>query len=375
MKSVFGCALSFAITACNATPAPSAPPPLASAPPSPPVLSVAAPPVQAPSASSAPPTAAPRELHAKSVELPGAKGPVSIDLIAYDRADGRVWVPVGDTGSVDVFEISKNAFTRVDGFETKEREMHGQMRRLGPSAVTIGAGVAYVGDRATNEVCAVDGKSLKRGKCLKLPTPADFLTYVAPTRELWVTTPKDESLTLLDASTPAALKAKAVVKMPGSPEGAAVDVEHRLYYTNLEDKNQTLAVDLDSHAIKATWSAGCSDAPHGVAVDSARGFVLVACADGIRILDAQRAGALLGKLDTGDGVDDIVYDPAKRLVYVAASKARRLTVASIGDHGETAVIATGITGERARNAVADADGNVYVTDAATAQLLIFGAQD
>jgi hypothetical protein len=127
---------------------------------------------------------------------------VSLDLIAYDRAHGRVWVPVGDTGSVDVFDIGSSAFKRVDGFETTHREMHGQMRTMGPSSATIGDGVAYVGKRATNEVCAIDEKSLQRGNCLKLATPADFVTYVAATKEVWVTTPKDGSLTLLDAAAP-----------------------------------------------------------------------------------------------------------------------------------------------------------------------------
>ena len=356
MRAAIGCGLILVLGGCSATPVPSAPPP---APPR--------------SASSIATANVPPELAARSVELPGAKGPVSLDLIAYDRAHGRVWVPVGDTGSVDVFDIGSSAFKRVDGFETTQREMHGQMRTMGPSSATIGDGVAYVGNRATNEVCAIDEKSLQRGNCLKLATPADFVTYVAATKEVWVTTPKDGSLTLLDASTPAALKSKLVIKTPGSPEGSAVDADHKLFYTNLEDTNQTLVVDIESHAIKATWISGCSDAPHGIAVDPARGLVIVACSNGLRILDTAHDGAALGKLDTGDGVDDIFYDAAKRQVYVAASNAKRLTIASIGDKGQATVIATAATAERARNAVADTDGNTYVADAATARLLIFGA--
>ncbi|MGH3427588.1 MAG: YncE family protein [Mycobacteriales bacterium] len=353
MKAAIGCGLILVLGACSAIPVPSAPP--------------------APSASSIATANVPPELAARSVELPGAKGPVSLDLIAYDRAHGRVWVPVGDTGSVDVLDIGSSAFKRVDGFETTQREMHGQMRMMGPSSATIGDGVAYVGNRATNEVCAIDEKSLQRGNCLKLATAADFVTYVAATKEVWVTTPKDGSLTLLDASTPAALKSKFVIKTPGSPEGSAVDADHKLFYTNLEDTNRTLVVDIESHAIKATWSSGCSDAPHGIAVDPARGLAIVACSDGLRILDAAHDGAALGELDAGDGVDDIFYDAAKRLVYVAASNAKRLTIASIGDKGQVTVIATAATAERARNAVADTDGNTYVADAATARLLIFGA--
>ncbi|MGH7438123.1 MAG: YncE family protein [Polyangiaceae bacterium] len=371
MKPRVGCALAV-LVACNAAPpaSPSTTIASAAAPPPAPDAQAPAPPLAAGDAAASP---APPEIVARSLELPGAKGPVSIDLIAYDHEHGRVWVPVGDTGSVDVFEIGSGTFTRVDGFKTESREKDGHTRIMGPSAAAIGDGVAYVGDRATSEVCAVDQKSLKRGACLKLSTPADFMTYVAATKEVWVTTPKDQSLTLLDASKPAALTAKLTIKAPGSVEGAAIDAEHGVFYTNLEDKNRTLAVDIKSHAIKATWSPGCSDAPHGVAVDPARGLVIVACSDDVRILDASHDGAVLAKLDTGDGVDDISYDGSKQLLYVAASKARRLTIARIGEGGRPTAIATGATAERARNAVADVDGNVYVADAANARFLIFAA--
>ncbi len=298
---------------------------------------------------------------------------MSIDLVAYDGKHGRVWVPVGDTGSVDVFDIKSGAFQRVDGFKTKKRKWHGHEHMMGPSAATVGDGVAYVTDRATGEVCAIDEKSLKRDRCLTLKSPADFVTYVASTKEVWATTPRDKSITVLDASKPASLKAKAVIKALGSVEGSAFDAGHGLFYTNLEDKNQTLAIDMKSHAVKATWSPGCSEAPHGIAVDPSRGFVIVGCNDGIRVLDGSHDGATLGKLDTGDGVDDIFYDASKELVYVAASKARRLTVLHIDDKGTPSVVATGDTSGRARNAVADADGNVYVADSAGAQLLIFAA--
>ncbi len=317
-------------------------------------------------------SSAPRELSVQSVGLPGAVGPVSLDLIACDRAHRRVWVPVGDTGSVDVFDIRDGTFQRVDGFKTEQREIHGHMRAMGPSSVTIGDGFAYVGTRSTDEVCAIDEASLKLGSCLKLSSPPDFVSYVSSAKEVWVTTPKAQSLTVLDASAPAVLKAKLEIKAPGSVEGSALDAEHGLFYTNLEDKNQTLAIELESHAIKATWSSGCGGGePHGVAVDAASNFVFVACSDGVRVLDGAHDGATLAKLDTGDGVDDIAYDASKRLLYVAAAKAQRLTLVRVEDNGQLSVVATGATGEHARNAVADADGNVYVVDSASARLLIF----
>src|SRR5208283_4059887 len=101
------------------------------------------------------------------------------DYIAYEAAHSRIWVPVGNTGSADVYDTAAGTFTRVDGFKTAEREFKGKKRTMGPSSVSIGDGVAYVGNRGGSEVCAVDLATLKLGKCLKLPSSPDGVGYDA----------------------------------------------------------------------------------------------------------------------------------------------------------------------------------------------------
>src|SRR5262249_49373680 len=117
--------------------------------------------------------APPRAFSATPAPLPDARGPAALDYLAVDRAAKRVYVPEGTTGSLDVFDIDARSFARVAGFATAEREVHGKMRKLGPSAVAIGDGVVYVGNRATSEVCVVDAKTLARGSCVTLPTATD----------------------------------------------------------------------------------------------------------------------------------------------------------------------------------------------------------
>jgi DNA-binding beta-propeller fold protein YncE len=302
--------------------------------------------------------------------LPGAKAPVSLDYIAYEPAHARVWVPVGDTGSVDVLDVASGNFTRVDGFKTGQREYKGRKRTAGPSAVAIGDGFAYVGDRASSEVCAVDLATLKLGKCLKVAGGADGVAYVGAAKEVWVTTPGDQSIVVLDASKPDALKTKTTIKFDGDPEGFAFDPTRGLFFTNLEDKNKTVAVDVKTHKPKASWKLDCNDdGPRGVAADVGRGFVYVACTDRVLVLDG--AGAKLAAFETGPGVDNIDWLEPQRLLYAAAGKGAKLTIARIDDKGQATVVASGASSEGARNGVADASGNAYVADAAGAQLLVF----
>jgi len=281
-------------------------------------------------------------------------------------------VPVGNTGSVDVYDTQSGSFTRVDGFKTAEREWHGKKRTMGPSAVSIGDGFAYVGDRATSQVCAVDLATLKLGKCVTLASPTDGVAYVASAKEVWVTTPRADTLTILDASKPAALRPKRTIKLDGAPEGYAVDDAHGLFFTNLEDKDRTVVIDVKTHKPKATWSPGCgAEGPRGLGADAGQRLLYVACTDHVVVLDAGHDGATVAKLDTGAGVDNIDWLDPQRLLYVAASKAARLTVARVDDKGQPTVVATGETTAGARNAVADASGNAYVPDPLNARLLVF----
>ncbi len=305
--------------------------------------------------------------------LPGAPatGGIAMDYIAYDRAHHRVWVPTGNTGSVDVVETAGEKVTRVEGFPTAEFEWGGRKRTVGPSSATIGDGVVYVGNRADASICAVDAASLERKGCLKLTSSPDGLAYVAATKEVWVTTPRDRSLTILDASRATALAPKARVALEGAPEGFAVDDGRGVFYTNLEDKNRTLAIDVRSRAVTKTWLPQCGeDGPRGLALDVARNLLLVACTDHVSVLDAGHDGRLLSSLDTGAGVDNIDYVAARQELFAAAGRAGRLTVARLDAQGKLTALASVATAPGARNAVATDEGVAYLTHSPEARLLV-----
>jgi DNA-binding beta-propeller fold protein YncE len=336
----------------------------------------ATPPPAAQPPAAQPPAAVPVagiELSMRGVALPGApaEGGVLMDYIAYDRAHRRVWVPAGNTGRVDVIDTTSDAVSQVTGFATTEMERHGTKRTVGPSAVTVGDGFVYIGNRGDRSVSEVDAGSLRRGASLVLDAMPDGLAYVAATREVWATTPGDQSIVVLDASVPGKLTKKTAIKLEGDPEGFAVDDRRGLFFTNLEDKDRTLAIDLKTRAVTKTWRPECGEAgPRGLALDAERNFLLVACTNRVVVLDSGHDGRLLSSLDTGDGVDGVDYVATRHEVYAAAGRAAKFTLAGLDAQGGLTSIATLATSPGARNPAATEDGSAYLTDAPEGKVLV-----
>src|SRR5256886_6383548 len=131
----------------------------------------------------------------KPLSLPGATGVVRLDYFAYDRSTGSLWVPASNTGNVDVIYEISDAVSQVTGFKTGEVELRGRKITLGPTAVSVGDGVVYIGNRGDSTLCIIDAHSLERGGCLQVAPPSagpaaapDGVVYIAATRELWITT-------------------------------------------------------------------------------------------------------------------------------------------------------------------------------------------
>ena len=156
----------------------------------------------------------------------------------------------------------------------------------------------------------------------------DGLAYIPSQKEVWVTTPRDKSLTILSVEHAGAPEAKTVLHLDGEPEGYAVDAAKGVFYTNLEDKDATLVFDAASKKEVARYSPGCGEAgPRGLALDSGRGLLIVACTDKLVALQLHKGGAKGGELKTGAGVDNIDYVPGLHQVYAASGKSATLTVA------------------------------------------------
>lgn len=308
----------------------------------------------------------------KRISLPGANGTVALDYFAYDRATGKLWVPASNTGSVDVIDEATDAISQVTGFPTGEIERHGRKITVGPTAASIGDGVIYIGNRGNGTLCVIDAKPLARGECVPVSpdhavTP-DGVVYVAATRELWITLrPKAgdgvaaKSIQIFDASSPHHLKPKANISLENLAEGYAVDNQRGIFYTNIEEVGKTVAIDLHSHKVIATWNSGSNDL-QGLALDNARRFLFVACGDHVVSIDTSHDGKVVDSIMTGPGLDNIDYSADAKLFYAAASQAASLTIADVDDQGKFHLKATVPTVKGARGVVAGKGDTAYLID-------------
>ena len=329
------------------------------------------------------PRAAESDYELKPIPLPGSSGVVRLDYFAYDRSTGKLWVPASNTGSVDVIDEKTDALSQVTGFQTGEVELRGRKVKLGPTAVSIGDGVVYIGNRGDSTLCPIDARTLERGKCLEVaPISAgraaapDGVVYVAATRELWITTgapplgiaSADKSLQVFDASDPRHLKRKTKIPLAGSAEGYAVDNGRGLFYTNIEETGTTVAIDVHTHNIVARWNVGSTEL-QGLALDSARGFLFVACGDHVVNVDAAHDGKVIDSLQTGAGLDNIDYSTDRKTLYAAASQVATLSIAEVGDDGKFHLKATVPTVKGARGVVAAKGETAYLIDPAEGRIL------
>ena len=322
-----------------------------------------------------PPVAtAPTTYATHAIALPGGNADgVMMDYLLFDPRTHAVWVPAGNSGAVDVIDVATGDLAQITGFATQEMERRGMKRIVGPSSATLGAdGTVYVGNRGDFSVCAIDEHALTRGACGTLDAMPDGIAYVAATNEVWVTTPRDKSVRILDGAT---LAQKAVLRFEGEPEGFAVDGTRGRFYTNLEDADLTLAIDLATHATVATWKPACGeDGPHGLRLAEADGLLFVACSTRAEALDVAHDGAVRGSIDTGDGVDDLDYDPATRRLYVGASHAATLTIAAVDATGGITSVVVVPTADGARNGVVDDRGEIYLSHASGSEVIVVAPQ-
>jgi hypothetical protein len=304
------------------------------------------------------------------VDLPNARGGIGFDDLTYAARVRRVLAPAGRTGRLDLVDPATREVVSVDGFAATDARARGHEQ--GTTSADEGGEWIFAIDRTTKLLHVVDPKQRKIVASAPLASSPDYVRWVEPTHEVWVTEPDDDRIEIFAASAGAPPKPShaAFIKVEGGPESLVVDRERGRVYTHLW-KATTLAIDPKSRSIVSRWPNGCTGS-RGIALDEGRGFLFAGCSEGKAVaLDVQHDGKRLGSADAGNGVDVIAYARTLAHLYVPGASSGTMAIVGVGDTGELTTLATVPTTKGAHCVVADDQAGVWVCDPEEGRLLFW----
>jgi DNA-binding beta-propeller fold protein YncE len=302
--------------------------------------------------------------------LPGVDGHVGFDDLRFSAELHRVLVPAGRTGRLELVEPGKHQVAEIAGFSASRGSGRGHGE--GTTSADAGEGLVFASDRTQRTVVVADPMARRVIARAKLGGGPDYVRWVGPTHEVWVTEPGEKVIETfrVEGSAPPRLTRTGTIEVPDGPESLEIDPGRRRAYTNTWH-GETIAIDLESRGIVGRWKNGCKGS-RGLAVDVERAFVLVGCDEGEAVLlDAGHGGKVMGRAPTGDGVDIIAYDGRLSHLYVPGGEAADLTVIGVTGAGALDVLGKVETARDAHCVTADDLGDVYVCDPARGRLLTF----
>jgi len=303
------------------------------------------------------------------IEIPGGSAGVGFDDLRFSVPLGKILVPAGRTGSLVLLDPATRQVTAVEGFSAKKE--YGGGHDDGVTSADSGKGWVFATDRTSGLLAIIDPAGRRIVSRSKLGGAPDYVRYVEPSGEVWVTEPDSERIEIfhLLAGIPPAAVHDGFLPVPGGPESLAVDARRGRAYTHLWS-GKTVAIDVKARKIAATWNNGCKGS-RGIALDENRGFLFAGCAEGTAVVLDVGTGRMLSSAKSGSGVDIIDYSAKLSHLYLPGAKSATVAVFGVSAAGKLSFLGTFPTAAGAHCVATDEIGNVFVCDPKKGRLLAF----
>lgn len=239
----------------------------------------------------------------KSVPLGAAPGGGEyFDYLTADAASRRVYVSHGT--EVKVVDADSGA---VLGSITGLKQCHGIV-------VLDSLGKGFITDGQEAKVFLFDTKTLKITGEVKTDKDSDSIIYDPASKHIFAFNGDPHSASVID---PAAGTLVKSLDMGGGPEFAVSDGQG-IVYNNLEDKNEVVAIDSNSLAIKSRWPVAPAGGPTALTMDRAHRRLFSAGRNPqfVVMIDAD-SGKVLQSLPISAGVDAAVFEDQTALLFVS----------------------------------------------------------
>jgi len=229
------------------------------------------------------------------------------DYITVDSAARRVYLSHG----TEIKVISADTGALI-GNITGLKQDHGV-------AIASEFGRGFITDGAQGKVIIFDLKSLKVTGEVKADDDADSIIYDPASKRIFAQEGDPNSSTVIDAKTGTVV---GTIKLGGAPEFAVADGRGTVYI-NMEDKNEVVAVDSHSLAIKARWPVAPAGRPTALAMDAQHRRLFSAGRNPamLVVMNADN-GKVIQSFPISGGVDADAFEPSTALIFASTREGK-----------------------------------------------------
>lgn len=304
---------------------------------------------------------------AAAVNLPGGAAGIGFDDLRYSERLGRLLVPAGRSGALDLVDPATRAVTSIGGFSATRTYRGGHDD--GVTSVDDTGRWLLATDRTARRLLVVDPARRAIIAGVALGGHPDYVRWVAATGEAWVTEPDEEQIEIFALGSDGVPTRSGSVAVPGGPESLVVDPRRGRAYTHLWN-GVTVAIDVAARSLVARWPNGC-DSSRGIALDAEDGYLFASCRSGrLVVIDAGRDGRQLSDLSPVEGADVIDYRPELRHIYTAGAVSADLAIVGVSRAGGLTLLGTQGAARGSHCVAGDGKGGVYVCDPDGGRILV-----
>ncbi len=140
----------------------------------------------------------------------------------------------------------------------------------------------------------------------------DAIMYEPFSKTIITCNGRSKDLSFIDANT---LQVIATVVVGGKPE-TAVSNEAGKIFVNVEDKNEIVVINANTHLVEAHWSIAPIESPTGLAIDIATKRLFAGGEKLLGVINAE-TGKMLTTIGIGDGCDGVAFDNSTKLIFTS----------------------------------------------------------
>ena len=166
----------------------------------------------------------------------------------------------------------------------------------------------------SNAVVVFNLQTLKAvGEPVEVGQKPDAIVYDPASKHVFAFNGESDDASVID---PATDKVVATIPLGGGPEFAGADGKGTLF-VNLEDRSETLAIDVQTNTVTHRWPLAPGESPSGLAVDGGKDRVFAGCHNEQMVVLDGASGKVLATPAIGQGVDACAFDPGTGFAFAS----------------------------------------------------------